>query len=143
MDGEEGHHIVLGSSELSWADGEVQGDEAERLGSSEGRGSGSGGNYGDRRRGTRSAIAGESEGDEGGRVREDERGRGGRVASLDVSMRRQKQEVAGVWPRAPATRSASFWCEEDDDWQGQSVGPSQVGWPAQVRPRWASLSLLF
>ena len=42
--------------------------------------------------------------------------------------RRRKQEVAGVWPRAPATRSASFWREEDDDWQGQSAGPSQVGW---------------
>ena len=42
--------------------------------------------------------------------------------------RRQKQEVAGVWPRAPATRSVSFWREEDDDWQGQSAGPSQVGW---------------
>ena len=55
-------------------------------------------------------------------------GRGGRVAPLGVSRRRRKQEVAGVWPRAPATRSASFWREEDDDWQGQSAGPSQVGW---------------
>ena len=66
MDGEGGHHVILGSSELAWVDGEVQGDEVERLG----RGSGSGGNYGDQRRGTRSAIAGESEGDEG----ESERG---------------------------------------------------------------------
>ena len=70
MDEGEGHHVILGSFELAWVDGEVQGDGAERLGSSEGRGSGSGGNYGDRRRGTRSAIAGESEGDEG----ESERG---------------------------------------------------------------------
>ena len=41
------------------------------------------------------------------------------MASLDVSRRRRKQEVAGVWLRAPATRSASFWREEDDDWQSQ------------------------
>ena len=40
------------------------------MGSSEGRGEVSGGDYGDRRRGTRSAIAGEDEGDEG----ENERG---------------------------------------------------------------------
>ena len=39
--------------------------------------------------------------------------------------RRQKQEVAGVWPRAPATRSASFWREEDDDWQ--PVGWAELG----------------
>ena len=55
-------------------------------------------------------------------------GRGGRVAPLGVSRRRRKYEVAGVWPRAPATCSSSFWREEDDDWQGQSAGPSQVGW---------------
>ena len=42
--------------------------------------------------------------------------------------RRQKQEVADVWPRASATRSSSSWREEDDDWQGQLAGPSQVGW---------------
>ena len=53
-------------------------------------------------------------------------GRGGRVAPLGVSRRRRKQEVAGVWPRAPATRSASFWREEDDDWQRQQAGPAQV-----------------
>ena len=70
-------------------------------------------------------------------------GRGGRVAPLGVSRRRRKQEVAGVWPRAPATRSSSSWREEEDDWQGQSAGMSQVGWPAQVRPRWASPSLPF
>ena len=40
------------------------------MSSSERRGDGCGGNYGDRRRGTRSAIAGEDEGDEG----ESERG---------------------------------------------------------------------
>ena len=67
------------------------------MGSSDGRGRGSGGNYGDRQRGTRSAVMGESDGDEGG-VREDERGRGGRVAPLDVSGRRRKQEVASAWP---------------------------------------------
>ena len=33
-----------------------------------------------------------------------------------------------MWPRAPATRSSSSWREEEDDWQGQSTGPSQVGW---------------
>ena len=57
--------------------------------------------------------------------------------------RRQKQEVAGVWPRAPATRSASFWREEDDDWQGQSAGPSQVGWASTGKAQVASLSLSF
>ena len=40
------------------------------MGSSEGQGDVSGGDYGDRRRGTRSAIVGEDEGDEG----ESERG---------------------------------------------------------------------
>ena len=40
------------------------------MGSSEGRGEVSGGDYGDRQRGTRSSIAGEDEGDEG----ENERG---------------------------------------------------------------------
>ena len=67
------------------------------MGSSDGRGDVSGGDYGDRQRGTRSAVAGESEGDERG-VREDERGRGGRVAPLDVSRRQRKQEVASPWP---------------------------------------------
>ena len=33
-----------------------------------------------------------------GGVREDERGRGGRVAPLGVSGRRRKQEVASAWP---------------------------------------------
>ena len=33
-----------------------------------------------------------------------------------------------MWPRASATRSSSSWREEDDDWQGQWAGPSQVGW---------------
>ena len=55
---------------VAWVSGEVQGDEAELLGLSEGRGGGSGDVYGERRRGSRSAIAGEGEGDEG-RVRED------------------------------------------------------------------------
>ena len=39
------------------------------------------------------------------------------MAPLGVSRRRRKQEVAGVWPRAPATRSSSSWREEEDDWQ--------------------------
>ena len=64
-----------------------------------------------------------------GRVREEERGTWGSAWQPWTSPgRRQKQEVAGVWPRAPATRSSSSWREEDDDWQGQSAGPSQVGW---------------
>ena len=54
----------------AWLGGEDEGVEAELMGSSEGRGEVSGGDYGDRRRGTRSAIAGEDEGDEG----ENERG---------------------------------------------------------------------
>ena len=62
---------------------------------------------------------------------------------LGVSRRRQKQEVAGVWPRAPATRSSSSWREEDDDWQGQSAGPSQVGWASTGKAQVASLSLFF
>ena len=79
-----------------------------------------------------------------GRVREEERGTWGSAWHPWTSPgRRQKQEVAGVWPRAPATRSASFWREEDDDWQRQQAGPSQVAGPAQVRPRWASFSLIF
>ena len=49
----------------AWLGGEDEGVEAELMGSSEGRGSGYGGSYDDRQRGTRSAIAGESEGDEG------------------------------------------------------------------------------
>ena len=113
------------------------------MGSSEGRGGVCGGNYGGRRRGTRSAIAGEREGDEG----ESERVREGDVGVAwhfrASPGRRRKQEVAGVWPRAPATRSASFWREEDDDWQRQQAGPSQVAGPAQVRPRWASFSSFF
>ena len=116
---------------------------AELMGSSEGRGSGYGGSYGDRWRGTRSAVAGEREGDEG----ESERVREGDVGvawHFRASPRhRRKQEVAGVWPRAPATRSASFWREEDDDWQRRQAGPSQVAGPAQVRPRWALFSLFF
>ena len=49
---------------------EDEGVEAELMGLSEGQGSGYGGSYGDRRRGMRSAVAGEREGDEG----ESERG---------------------------------------------------------------------
>ena len=110
------------------------------MGSSEGRGEVSGGDYGDRRRGTHSAVAGEKEGDEG----ESERVREGDVGvawHFRASPRhRRKQEVAGVWPRAPATRSASFWREEDDDWRGQSAGPSQVGWASSGKAQVASLS---
>ena len=36
---------------------------------------------------------------------------------LGVSRRRQKQEVADVWPRAPATRLSSSWREEENDWR--------------------------
>ena len=39
---------------------------------------------------------------------------------------RQKQEVAGVWPRAPATRLSSSWGEEEDDWQ-EPVGWAELG----------------
>ena len=89
------------------------------MGSSEGRGGGSSVVYGERRRGTRSGIAGESEGDEG----ESERVREGDVGvawHFRVSPgRRRKQEVAGVWPRAPATRLSSSWREVEGDWQGQ------------------------
>ena len=60
--------------------------------------------------------------------------------------RRQKQEVAGVWPRAPATRSASFWREEDDDWQSQSTwaepGKAQVNFPLSLSLS-LSLSLFY
>ena len=44
--------------------------EAELTGTSGRRGGGSGGNYGERRRGSRSPIAGEGEGDEGERGEE-------------------------------------------------------------------------
>ena len=54
-----------GGSGDAWLGGEDEGVEAELMGSSEGRGEVSGGGYGDRRQGTHSAIAGESEGDEG------------------------------------------------------------------------------
>ena len=113
------------------------------MGSSDGRGSGYGDNYGDRRRGTRSAVTGEREGDEG----ESERVREGDVGFAwhfrASPGRRRKQEVAGVWPRAPATRSSSSWQEEEDDWQGQSTGPSQVGWASTGKAQVASLSLFF
>ena len=113
------------------------------MGSSEGRGGVCGGNYGDRQRGTRSAVAGEREGDEGKseRVREGDVGVAWHFRASPG--RRRKQEVAGVWPRAPATHSASFWREEDDDWQGQSAGPSQVGWASTGKAQVASLSLFF
>ena len=79
-----------------------------------------------------------------GRVREDEREMWGSHGVL--------WESPGVgrsrrWPargrRAASTRPASFWREEDDDWQRQQAGPSQVAGPAQVRPRWAFFSLFF
>ena len=52
------------------------------------------------------------------------------------------------WPargrRAASTRPASFWREEDDDWQGQSAGPSQVGWASTGKAQVGfSLSLFF
>ena len=63
------------------------------MGLSEGRGGGSGDDYGERRRGSRSDIAGEGEGDEG----ESEEGREGDVgvgvAPLDVS--RASAEAGG------------------------------------------------
>ena len=101
------------------------------MGSSEGRGGVCGGNYGDRRRGTRSAVAGERERDEG----ESERVREGDVGVAwhfrASPGRRWKQEVAGVWPRAPATRSASSWREVDDDWQASRLGRAR--WLGQHR----------
>ena len=80
-----------------------------------------------------------------GRVREDERVTWGSAWHPWTSPgHRQKQEVAGVWPRAPATRSSSFWREEDDDWQGQSAGPSQVGWASTCKAQVGfPLSLFF
>ena len=39
---------------------------------------------------------------------------------------RQKQEVAGVWLRAPATRLSSSWREEEDDWR-EPVGWAELG----------------
>ena len=65
---------------------------------SERRGDGCGGNYGDRRRGTRSAIAGEGEGDEG-RVSEDERGTWG---SRGTPRRLQASAEAGGGRRVAA-----------------------------------------
>ena len=79
-----------------------------------------------------------------GRVREDERVTWGSAWHPWTSPgRRQKQEVAGVWPRAPATRSSSSWREEEDDWQGQSAGPSLVGWASTGEAQVVSLSLFF
>ena len=47
--------------------------------------------------------------------------RGGRGRVCGTHRRRprcrQKQEVAGVWLRAPGTRLSSSWREEGDDWQ--------------------------
>ena len=70
--------------------------EAELTGTSGRRGGGSGGNYGERRRGSRSAIAGEGEGDEGERGEECRE-----VLGVSVALgwgrggsRRWKQEVA-------------------------------------------------
>ena len=70
--------------------------EAELTGTSEGRGGGSGDDYGERRRGWRSAIAGEGEGDEGERGEECRE-----VLGVSVALgwgrggsRRWKQEVA-------------------------------------------------
>ena len=53
--------------------------------------------------------------------------------------RRQKQEVAGVWLRAPATRLSSSWREEEDDWQWP-VGWAELG---QARATGKFLSLSF
>ena len=52
---------------------------------------------------------------------------------------RQKQEVAGVWLRAPATRLSSSWREEEDDWQWL-VGWAELG---QARATGKFLSLSF
>ena len=70
-------------------------------------------------------------------------GRGGRVASLDVS---RASAEAGGGRRVAGTRRArapAFWREEDDDWQGQSARPSQVGWASTGKAQVASLSLFF
>ena len=58
---------------------------------------------------------------------------------LGVSRRRQKQEVAGVWMRAPAMRLSSSWREEEDDWQWP-VGWAELG---QARAIGKFLSLSF
>ena len=54
---------------------------------------------------------------------------------------RQKQEVAGVWLRAPATRLSSSWREEEDDWQWP-VGWAELG-QARATGKFLSLSFLF
>ena len=94
----------------AWLGGEDEGVEAELMGSSEGRGGVCGGNYGDRRRGTCSAVTGEREGDE----EESERVREGDVGVAwhfrASPGRRRKQEVADVSrgrrPRAPRPSGA-------------------------------------
>ena len=77
--------------------------------------------YGDDDGELRSVTGGETEERGGGRSRE--RGRSERGSGTSPWRREEvgeattaKQEVAGVWPRAPATRSSSSWREEGDDW---------------------------
>ena len=67
---DEGEGGVAGLPAKRGSVGRTRESGAELMGSSEGRGDVSGGEYGDRRQGTRSAIVGEDEGDEG----ESERG---------------------------------------------------------------------
>ena len=89
--------------------------EAELTGTSGRRGGGSGDNYGERRRGSRSAIAGEGEGDEG------ERGEECRGCWASSWRSDGDEEAAGGgsrrWPRehAPATRLCLL-AEVGDDW---------------------------
>ena len=110
------------------------------MGSSEGRGEVSGGDYGEgRARPSRERMR-----ETRGRRREDERETWGSCGVLWASPgigRSKRCPARGR--RAASTRPASFWREEDGDWQRQQAGPSQVAGPAQVRPRWASFSSFF
>ena len=104
--------------------------EAELMGTSEGRGGGSGDDYGERRRGWCSAIAGEGEGDEGERG---ERCRGCWASSWCGWKRRVialEQEVASSATRVQARNCFSSWQEEEDGvapvgWARTGVGPGR------------------
>ena len=70
-------------------------------------------------------------------------GRGGRVASLDVS--RASTAVGGGRRVAAGAGHALLvlLAGEEDDWQGQSAGPSQVGWASTGKAQVGFLSLSF
>ena len=112
------------------------------MSSSEVRGSGYGGSYGDQRRATRLAIAGERERETRGRVSEDERGtwgsRGipGRLQDVGKS-RRWPACGRGRRPRAPRPPGG----RRTTTGKASQLGRARWARPAQVRPRWVSLSL--